>query len=166
VARYFDYYFFQRKDEMRYPVTSQAAGRDDTLLNLMGENQLAVHAYTVRYDRAPPLVFRQAFMTAARSFRAIDAPSQGIVVPYGDEGRSVVTRLCASFDPTRQFEAMRLAQQYSVNVFPQAFDALGRAGAVAEISEGTGIFHLRPEHYSEEFGLSEEPVSAQEVLNA
>jgi CRISPR-associated endonuclease/helicase Cas3 len=166
ISRYFDYYFFQRAEEMVYPVPPEIASRDDTLLNLLAGNRLAVEAYGDRHHVAPPTPLRQAFMTAAQAFQAIDAPTRGVVVPYGETGRDLVVQLCASIDPTRQFDLLRLAQQYSVNVFPQVFQALQQAGAVAEVATGTGVFHLHPEHYSPEFGLSESPVVSQETLNA
>ncbi len=164
--RYFDYYFSRRAKEMVYPVSPNAATRDDSLLNLLAENSLAVHDYKQHRSSAPPLHLRQAFMTAAQAFRAIDAPTQGVIVPYGSEGRELVAQLCGAFKPELQFDLLRRAQQFSVNVFAQVFDALQRADAIAQIGEGIGIYRLRPEYYSEEFGLSETPVGPMETLYA
>ncbi len=158
MAAYFEYYFFQRANEMDYPVPPAAAMRDDTLLNLLAENCLAVH------EKVPPLHLRHAFMTAARAFQAIDAPTQGIIVPYGVEGRELVANLCGAFKPELQFDLLRRAQQFSVNVFPHVFDALQRADAISEIGKDIGIFHLRPEYYSEKFGLSDTPATPMETL--
>lgn len=168
MARYFDYYFFQRAAEMAYPVAAEATGRDDTLLNMLATNDMAVDAYTTRQQSAPPLHLRQAFMTAAREFAAIDAATQGVIVPYtgaGDDrvGSKLIAELCAAFEPEKQFVLLRLAQQFSVNVFPHVFDALKRANAIGEIGEGIGIFHLRPEYYSEFFGLSDTPTTSMET---
>lgn len=168
MARYFDYYFFQRAAEMAYPVAATSAGRDDTLLNMLATNDMAADAYATREQSAPPLHLRQAFMTAARSFAAIDAATQGVIVPYigaGDdrEGSRLIAELCAAFEPEKQFALLRRAQQFSVNVFPHVFDALKRADAIVEIGEGIGIFHLRPEYYSEFFGLSDTPTTSMET---
>lgn len=164
MTKYFDYYFAQRAREMVYPVSPAAAMRDDSLLNLLAENRLAVHDYTQHRGSAPPLQLRQAFMTAAQAFRAIDAPTQGVIVPYGVEGEELVAQLCGSFKPELQFDLLRRAQQFSVNVFPSVFAALQRADAIHEIGDGIGIYHLRPEYYSQEFGLSEIPTSPMETL--
>jgi CRISPR-associated endonuclease/helicase Cas3 len=77
-----------------------------------------------------------------------------------------VAQLCGAFKPELQFDLLRRAQQFSVNVFPHVFDALQRAEAISEIGADISIFHLRPEHYSEEFGLSEDPAVAMETLYA
>jgi CRISPR-associated endonuclease/helicase Cas3 len=166
MATYFDYYFFQRANEMDYPVSPNDATRDDRLLNLLAENYQAVDCYKQHQNSPPPLHLRQAFMTAARAFRAIDAPTKGVIVPYGVEGRELVAQLCAAFKPELQFDLLRRAQQFSVNVFPHVFDALQRADAISEIGTGIGIFHLRPEYYSEEFGLSDTPAIPMETLYA
>lgn len=105
-------------------------------------------------------------MTAADAFKAIDAPTQGVIVPYLNNGRDLIAQLCASHDPTQQFDLLREAQHYSVNVFQQTFQALEKDGAIAEIAPGARIFHLRPEYYSTEFGLSETPIAPQETLYA
>ena len=105
-------------------------------------------------------------MTAARAFRAIDAPTQGVITPYGAEGHELVAQLCGAFKPELQFNLLRRAQQFSVNVFPQVFDALQRAGAISEIGDGIGIYHLRPEYYSADFGLSDTPAAPMETLYA
>lgn len=164
---YFDYYFFQRANEMDYPLSPASIMRNDSLLNLLSENYLAVHEYSGQYQNSSPLIhLRQAFMSAGQAFRAIDAPTKGVIVPYGVEGRELVAQLCGSFKPELQFDLLRRAQQFSVNVFPCVFDALQRADAISEISKGIGIFHLRPEYYSANFGLGITPTGPMETLYA
>lgn len=166
MARYFEYYFFRRANEMAYPVSPDIATRDDSLLNMLGENQLAVHDYMHDRKCTPPLHLRQAFMTSAEAFHAIDAPTQGIIVPYEVEGRELVVQLCSAFKPEAQFELLRRAQQFTVNIFPQIFDRLLRADAISEIGTDIGIYHLRPEYYSDEFGLCDSPSAPMETLYA
>jgi CRISPR-associated endonuclease/helicase Cas3 len=165
IGKYFEYYFFQRAAEMDYPVSSDAATRNDTLLNLLSENCMAVNDYKQQHNSAPAIHLRQAFMTAAQAFRAIDAPTRGVIVPYGREGRDLVAQLCGEFKPALQFGLLRRAQQFTVNVFPYIFDALQRTDAISEIGAETGIYHLRPEYYSKEFGLSETPVTPMEAYS-
>ena len=167
--RYFADYFARRCREMDYPLSPGEAGRDDSLLNLLAENRLAVQEYKRQTHSAPPMALRQAFMTAARAFRAIDAPTHGIIVPYGAEGRELVADLCSASRPDLQHDLLRQAQQFSVNVFSRQFDDLQEMGAVCEIGAGVGerglgIFHLRAEYYSEEFGWSDTPVLPMETL--
>jgi CRISPR-associated endonuclease/helicase Cas3 len=163
IMRYFEYYFYQRADVMAYPVGPEKAGRDDTLLNLLSENRASVEEYKRTHPSPPPIPLRQAFKTAARAFKAIDAPTQGVIVPYGKEGADLIARLCGSFKPEIQIDLLRRAQQFSVNVFPNVFESLRLSRAVFEIGEATGIFCLLPTHYSEQFGLSESQVSLMEA---
>ena len=154
LARYFDYYFFARRQEMDYPVSAQMVGRDDTLLNLLSTNFKTVHDYGTNHNSAPSIYFRQSFMAAARAFKVIDAPTRGVIVPYGKTGRELINELCGAFEVEKQFKLLRRAQQYTVNVFPYQLEQLQKAGALHEIQDDVDILYLDTRYYSKEFGLS------------
>ncbi len=103
-------------------------------------------------------------MAAAEAFKAIDAPTQGVIVPFCDAGRELIADLCAAFEPERQFDLLRRAQQYTVNVFSPELAKLQEARAVHPVQEGAGILHLDPRYYSFEFGLVTEPIMPMEAL--
>ena len=105
-------------------------------------------------------------MAAGRAFKAIDAPTRGIVVPFGDAGKAVIADLCAAYLPEKEFELLRRAQQFSVNVFPHVLERLMGAGAVQEVQQGMGILYLDSRYYSDHFGLAETPVDDMEFLHA
>lgn len=155
---YYQNYFFSRRNEMIFPISSERIGHDDDLLNLLSNNSLAVGEYGKRKGNFPELYFRQAFMTASKVFRALDAPTQGVIVPYGDAGRELITDLCAAFEVNRQYKLLKHAQQFSVNVFPDVLKRLIGKEALRPVQEGTSILYLDEPYYSETFGLSEEPV--------
>lgn len=167
IERYFEYFFFARHQEMDYPVSAQTVGRSDTLLNLLSCNSLAMDDYGRNYGTVPNIYLRQSFMSAARAFKVIDAPTRGIIVPYGEAGRDLVNDLCSAFAVDKQFELLRLAQQYTVNVFPQDLEKLQKAGAVHEIQKDVDILYLSDaRYYDQTFGLSQTPEGTMEVLNA
>lgn len=166
MKRYYTYYFFDRQSEMDYPLTQKNIGHEDTLLNLLSGNSLAVHEHGKRTGQAPNIYLRQSFMSAAKAFKAIDAPTRGVIVQYGKAGQTIVADLCAAYLPDKEFDMLRRAQQFTVNVFPNVLERLTKAGAVREIQEGTGILYLDYRYYSDEFGLSETPVRNMEALNA
>lgn len=167
IERYFEYFFFARHHEMDYPVAAQTIGRDDTLLNLLSINSLAIAEYGRNNDTAPNIYLRQSFMSAARAFKVIDAPTRGIIVPYGEAGRDLVNDLCSAFEVEKQFELLRRAQQYAVNVFPQDLEKFQKAGAVHEIQKDVAILYLSDvRYYNQSFGLSQSPEGTMEVLNA
>lgn len=165
IGEYYQHYFFERQKEMSYAVPAGAIAQDDTLLQLLSINQLAVDKHN-ETEKASELFFRQAFMTAGKAFKAIDAPTQGIVVPHGKAGRELVNDLCAAFMIDEQFDLLRRAQQYTVNVFPHVLRKLTESNAVHEVAPDTRILCLRPTHYSPRFGLSTDPVCPMEPLNA
>jgi CRISPR-associated endonuclease/helicase Cas3 len=159
MALYFKYYFYERADQMAYPLNAKQVGRDDSLLNLLGENIFNIGSKA-------QLHLKQSFMTAGDVFKAIDAPTQSVIVPYGD-GKCLITDLCGitkEFDAKRYYRSLKQAQKYSVNVFPNVWQKLVEQDAVCEI-QGEGVYYLDERYYSPEFGLSTEPVSKSEFID-
>lgn len=169
MADYYAHYFFERKDDMSYPVSDKDArdiGRHDSLLSLLSENKPSL-AESIRRKNQPPShgLLNQSFMSAANAFKAIDSPTQGIIMPFGEAGADLIGRLYAAFDISLEGELLRKAQQFTVNIFPHVFNKLSEAGALREIKEGIRIYSLDPRYYSKQFGLATEPVSLMETLN-
>ena len=165
MEKYFDYYFFARSTQMDYPVGARDIGRDDTLLNLLSVNLLAVSEFGRSQGSVPDIYCRQSFMAAGRAFKVIDAPTRGIIVPYGTAGKELINDLCAAYEVEKQFKLLQRAQQYSVNVFPQDIEILQKAGAVHEIQKGVDILYLSDaRYYNQAFGLSQTPEGITEVL--
>lgn len=160
IQRYFEYYFYQRDKDMSYPLSEKHTGRTDNLLNLLSKNELNPAAYS-QY-----LELRQSFMTAGKAFEAIDAPTESVIVPYG-EGKNIITDLCAvakEFDARRYYKLLKAAQKYSVNVFPNVRRKLVDQQAIHEIQEGEGIYYLDERYYSDDFGLSTEPLGGANTM--
>lgn len=166
LSDFYQYYFFERQSEMDYSIPASALGRDDTIANLLAENTGSVASCHRTNGRVPERLLNQSFMAAAKAFKAIDAPTQGVVVPYGKEGADIIARLHAAFDVELDVPLLRRAQQFTVNVFPHVLEKLRKAGAVTEAKPETRILTLDPRYYSPQFGLSTEPVSTMETLYA
>ena len=157
-------YFFDRKAEMLYPVSILDAGRTDSLLNILSANKLATAAYTNTIGKFPEIDLRQSFMTAGCIFKSIDAPTQSVIVGYGAEGKNLVYKLCEMFSVDKQFDLLRKAQQYSVNLFPHEFKRLSEAGALFRVQEETDIFFLDDSFYNDKTGILMEPEDKEELL--
>ena len=164
---YYKYYFYERKDEMRYKVgADSSAGRDDDLFNLLSANTISVQEHERIVQDSPAIPFKQSFQTASKAFRVIDSMTQGVIVPYGNEGREIINDLCGAYDLEKQYDLIKKAQRYSVNLFPYQFKELARIKAIQEVQEGSGIFYLDSQYYSDKFGWSTDTVNGMELLTA
>ncbi|HSW38135.1 MAG TPA: CRISPR-associated helicase Cas3' [Acidobacteriota bacterium] len=159
---YYENYFYDRKDIMDYPVD---AGCDDTLLNLLSRNSFSVEEFGRANKTKPDIILRQSFLTAARLFKSIDAPTRGVIVPYGKEGMELISQLCAVFEVEKQYALIKKAQQYSVSLFPYEFKILDKQKALYPVQEGTEIFYLDNHYYSKITGISLEPVKREEQFH-
>ncbi|QEP43027.1 CRISPR-associated helicase Cas3' [Ectothiorhodospiraceae bacterium BW-2] len=153
ISRYFDYYFYQRADEMSYRVDS------DSLLSWLSCNDK-----NSGYQDKPKL--QQSFMSAGKAFKAIDAPTEPLLVPYS-EGEQIIAELCAvakDFQPALYRKLLRSAQSYSVNLYANDWRRLSEAGAIYEITAGEGVYYLDSRHYSDEWGINDKAVEAMPFL--
>jgi len=156
---YFKYYFYERADQMVYPLTEKQVGRTDTLLNLLSDNKFNTGANT-------SLHLKQSFKTAGDLFKAIDAPTQSVIVPH-EQGKHLITELCGlstAFNAKSYYDCLKKAQKFSVNVFPNVWRKLIDQNAIIEIHSGEGVYYLDERYYSKEFGLSTEPVGKAEAI--
>jgi len=154
---YYQYYFYNRKDEMSYKIgKNSSAGRSDNLFSLLSDNALSLNEY-YRVNKSMPLklCIRQSFMTSAKEFKAIDSIMLGIIVPYEIEGERLINDLCASEHIEKEYRLLKQAQRYSVNIFRYMADKMAKNGIIREIQTGTGILYLDKHYYNKEFGISE-----------
>jgi len=151
--RFFQYYFYNRAEDMVFPVD---VGRCDNLLNLLSINSHSVSEYCRIDNKQPEIYFRQSFKTASEKFKAIDAPTIGIIVPYNAEGRIIITELFSHFALKKQQTLLKKAQRYTVNVFPNLLKELIEGKAIREVPK-IGVLTLSNErYYHPEFGLNSE----------
>ena len=150
MKRYFEYYFYQRNDEMSYSVKNSATG---SLLDWLSDNALNPYGEKNNKRSKPLPLLMQSFKSAGRAFQAIDAPTRAVIVPYG-EGAKLIAKLCGEWDPKEMYDAKKKAQRYSVNVFPNVWDKLQKENALHETIEDSGIYYLNERYYNDEFGLS------------
>lgn len=162
---YYKYYFFERAAQMTYPVSAKEFDHEDDLLTLLSTNEASVNIYKRNKQQAPPLCLRQAFQSAARAFKVIDTSTQGVIVPYCIEGKQIIDEFRTAFHPGKQFDLIKAAQRYSVNLFPQVITKLWEKRAIFEVQEGSGILYLEPEFYSLDFGVADEMVNEMSLLN-
>ena len=150
MERYFEYYFYQRSDEMAYSIKNSATG---SLLDWLSDNALNPYGEKNNKRSKPVPLLMQSFKSAGRAFQAIDAPTHAVIVPYG-EGAELIAKLCGEWDPKEMYRTLQKAQRYSVNVFPNVWDKLQKENALHETIEGSGIYYLDERYYNDEFGLS------------
>ena len=93
----------------------------------------------------------------------IDENTQGVIVPYG-EGKELINDLCGASDLEKQFELIKKAQRYSVNMFTREFNEMAKNHAIHEVQEGVGIYYLDNEYYNNEFGWSKDSTNGMETL--
>ena len=160
MSEYYKYYFYDRKDEMSYNVSKDSPiGREDNLFNLLGRNAIATERYRKAMLASQQVIpFKQSFQSASQAFHAIDSPTRGVIVPYGEVGEKIISDLCSAFALEKKYKLIKKAQRYSVNMYPNTFERMVEKEAIKEVQKGAGIYYLNHQYYSDEFGWNEEIV--------
>ncbi|MGP4716539.1 CRISPR-associated helicase Cas3' [Psychrobacter sp. T6-6] len=147
------------KQQMAYPVKDKEgrSSSSDTIFGWTSNNNLNPAVNNDNVNRLKKGQFPelwQSFMDAGRAFKAIDAPTKAVVVPYSNEGRELITALYGTQVNDKDFyKLVRDAQQYSVNVFPFMLDRLIDEKAVNQVRD-TGILTLSETFYDAHMGLN------------
>ncbi|OOF71206.1 CRISPR-associated helicase/endonuclease Cas3 [Rodentibacter caecimuris] len=161
MQRYFHYYFFNRRSEMVYRIDKNTS---DNLLDWLSDNPLNPYTPKNNQRSKPVPLLMQSFKSAGRVFKAIDSPTQAVIVPYG-EGKTLITALCGEWNPQEMHRTLAKAQRYSVNIFPNVWQKLIKENAIQEVQTGSGIYYLREEHYSGEYGVSVDETATMTFYN-
>ncbi|EKT63595.1 CRISPR-associated helicase/endonuclease Cas3 [Providencia burhodogranariea] len=170
MTQYFAYYFYDRHNLMHYPT------KENSLISMLSSNKFNIsalnHAQIQQKFIAKnilPIQLNQSFMTASKIFKAIDAPTQAIIVPYNEEAKSIIEDLLAldkKFDSQEYRQLLKQSQKYSVNLFPNVWQSLFNNQAIYPISDDEAVYCLHNEYYSQDFGVSAERCGDQEFYIA
>jgi CRISPR-associated endonuclease/helicase Cas3 len=163
ITEYYSRTFYRRRDEMSYPVGPSEAGRDTSLLELLGANRIAGNYATKSPQGLHRGILLQSFQTANNAL-ALIANTQGIVVPYGNEGRKIVNHLAASFDFESEWQLLRKAQRFTVSIYASQFTRLVSEGAVYEVQRNSGVYCLHSEFYDSAYGLREQAGPLEDLI--
>ena len=169
MQQFYEYYFFRRAKEMTYPLKAgkgnPPVAQDTSILDLLTMNPAGLES-AKREDlrEALTLPLKQAFSTAAQAFEVIDAPTRGILVPYGEEGRKLIGDMAAAFANEKcplneQIPLLKKAQHFTVNVFPNMIDKLHKVRAISEVQPNSQIYYLDERHYHADLGVTHEALS-------
>jgi len=151
IERYFEYFGAQAEREIR----TAPKKFDHPLYHLLDG--------TVPKSRRPKTKSLGMFKTLERHFEAIESPTSSVIVPY-NAGEEIIAELSERIDDFRIFnQLMKLAQQYTVNLYDHELQALGSEGLIETVYDGS-IYCLKEKAYDKDFGVTIEGKAAMEDM--
>jgi CRISPR-associated endonuclease/helicase Cas3 len=150
IERYFQYYFYSRKEEMAYNIKLKEYGVTENIFNLLSFNKKATIANRNNYN--DKVILPYSFSTAGNHFEVIENNTFGIIVPY-KEGKNIINHLCSVSFLFEKQKLLKAAQRYSINVFNYQMDKLLKEKKVFETQKDSGIFYLSKDNYDDFLGL-------------
>lgn len=151
IENYYLRYYGESYPQGQMPAPIMENDRDLTLLDLLGENKSGVTSFADLHNESSKIVsrnreweLRQAFEFAERHFRALDSNTISVVVPYGDRGKNLISRLQVS--PLPEARLLREAQRYSVGIYDNELKELEKNHAI-EYMAGGAVMALQSRQY-------------------
>lgn len=152
--KYFQYYFWARKEEMAYQI--EVEKMRDTLYNLLSNNKKLV-SFGVQYNHYEykSKILHQSFQTAAERFSVIEDIGNPVFVRRG-RGREIWEAIQRTTEYKEINKLLKEAQQFMVNVPPYELAELGESKGVLAWEDKMGMYVLNEMYYDEKTGLSGE----------
>ncbi|MBD5497563.1 MAG: CRISPR-associated helicase Cas3' [Lachnospiraceae bacterium] len=150
--KYFQYYFWVRKEEMTYQIEIDKMRH--SLYNLLSDNKNLV-SFGVQYSQYEPKMLNQSFKTAAEHFSVIEDIGNPVFVRRG-RGREIWEKIQRTTEYKEINKMLKEAQQFVVNVPPYELKKLGESKGVLAWEDKMGMYVLNEMYYDEKTGLSEE----------
>ncbi|WP_194165546.1 CRISPR-associated helicase Cas3' [Oceanobacillus sp. CFH 90083] len=118
---------------------------------LLEQREEEIASYQSATSTKYPLVLRAALDTVAQYFHVIENNTTSIIVPYGS-GKEIIAKLNSNQPIDELSSSLKLAQQYSIQVYPQVFHYLANEQALVSHFDGM-IYELKDGFYDEEYGI-------------
>lgn len=129
---------------------------DDTIKNLLSWNTKSYMKNYKANGYCCSMPIRQAFETGFKNFRIIDNITTPVLVPYNGEALTLIENLksgIVNYSLEKQYKILERAPRFSVSVFPYHLKLLQKLGAIAETQPESGVWYLKKEYYSLEYGI-------------
>ena len=155
INRYYNYYYVDKNIEelMDYPVKVKAgtAEREVYIYKMLSGAVPNKTSYKDKYGKACELSLNFMFETAGNNFKVMDDLTTSVLVPYG-KGKKIIADLFSSKSFSDKIEKLKLAQQYSINIYKNQKDRLISENALV-LSEIPGIYVLKDGYYDKTLGI-------------
>jgi len=140
IEEYYKCYFEDKEieNQMCYPVI----GFEIPIYDMLKNRKSRKH---------PDMTMNYLFKTARENFQVIDNSTMAVIVPYG-EGKAVISELLNKNSLSEKMNALKKAQQYSVNIYDNLFRKLVDENAFVPC-DIAGIHILDEAFYSDVLGV-------------
>lgn len=148
IAQYFRYFL------------TRASSKSFTLDKKLNMNliELIEHNHDYHTKMSPQQqkpCMRAMFKTLEQHFEVIEAHTVGVLVPYQDEGRALITDLNEEIHDAQHLNTLlKKAQHFSVNVYRHTLHQLVAEDLLYPLLGADGVYALQERGYDEHYGLS------------
>lgn len=148
IKEYFTHFYKKNEEDLTFFVPKI---QKHLFCILLKQRQDEVKSYQSKTSASYPLFLRTALDTVAKYFHVIEDNTTSLIVPYG-KGKEIIAELNGNQQIDELSSLLKLAQQYSIQVYPQVFQELVNEQALVSHFDGM-IYELKDNFYDKEYGL-------------
>ncbi len=151
IRTYFQYYFWNRKNEMVYPIPKVS---EYSLYDLLSDNKSLLDS-AVKHNAYKIKALNQAFHTAANYYNVIETGGDPVFIRRG-RGKEIWEEIQRASEYKEIKQLLKEAQQFVVNVPLYELKKLGESKGVIQWEDKMGMYVLNEMYYDDRTGLSGE----------
>lgn len=153
IEKYFEYYFFERANEMDYNLKQY----NTTLFELLSTNTLFLNEHNRQNKDKFGFFQNQSFRFANENFKMIDQKTIDVLVPYKqNEQNNILDALQKSYKKTDVYETIRKARKITVSLFETDFKKIDKVGGIYLLNKNLNIFAVTEDCYNDFLGVIDE----------
>ena len=145
INAYYNYYFYERRNQMDYPTREGGSIYDLLTKNCQGRNAYATYADSEKTQ----LFLTCAIRSAADEFYVI-APGQTEVLTSHGDSKKLLEEYLTETDLAKKRKLLRCLERYMVSLYKFQIDELQARGA---LSSDNGLTILADGFYDDELGI-------------
>ncbi|WP_054956305.1 CRISPR-associated helicase/endonuclease Cas3 [Paenibacillus dakarensis] len=154
MEKYFQEFYSDLSENLNYSLPKLNTNMTALLFGNKVDN-IFYQNYCTNKKESLPLFLANSYKTAAENFHVIETLATPVIVPYGEEGETIIAELNGASRIEDMSRLLRKAQQYTINLFHYELDHLDKNGGLESCLDGQ-ILVLKDGAYNSEFGLDHE----------
>ncbi|WP_062354227.1 CRISPR-associated helicase/endonuclease Cas3 [Bacillus kwashiorkori] len=160
--KYFQEFYYRMENELDYRIPKLGKNMLHLLTESKRDSESYHQGYKAKFGKNLPLFIANSYKTAAEYFQVIESNTTSVIVPFG-YGKEIILELNGDGSIENLTKLLRMAQQYTVNLYKNEFDQLAKNNGIVSFYDGK-IFAITEGAYSREFGINIQNDSSLEGL--
>lgn len=146
IKRYYEYYYFKRKNEMDYSINGMT-----NIFDFLSTNKYGDSIYLNLNNEQYYFPLKQAYKDSGRLFKVINDDTISVIVPF-ENGEQLIQKLDDYCSFNELSKLLREVQKYSVSLYKYEMEVMIKNNAIRQL-KNVGLLAISRDFYNDNFGI-------------